>query len=124
MYPRNDQTMKTLLFFVTLLAAFTLPAAAKGLAAKEAMRTLARARGASWLERIVQINGDNGQDQPAAWHIVAGDGKGGLREFFISTKGIIGEGPVPPTVYPQLQGPQVSQKKFTLDSTLAFMKAN
>ena len=116
--------MKTLLFLITLLGAFTLPAAAKGLAAKEAMRTLARERGASWLERIVQLNGDRGQDQPAAWHIVASDGQGGLREFFVGAKGIISEGSVPANVVPQVQGPLVRQKKFTLDSTMAFMKAN
>ena len=116
--------MKILLSLVLLFTGFALPASAKGLAAKEAMRTLGRERGASWLERIVQINGDRGQDQPEAWHFVASDGKGGLREFFVGAKGIISEGPVPPAVVAQLQGPAVSQKKFTLDSTLAFMKAN
>ncbi len=116
--------MKTPFLITILITALTLPAAAKGLAAKEALRTLARERGASWLERVVQINGDRGQDQPNAWHIVASDGKGGLREFFVGTKGLLGEGPVPASVIPQLQGPQVTPKKFTVDSTNAFMKAN
>ncbi len=116
--------MKILLSLLVLLTGIPLPASAKGLAAKEAMRTLGRERGATWLERIVQIDGHQGQDQPAAWHFVASDGKGGLREFFVGAKGIISEGPVPAGVAAQLQGPAVAPKKFTLDSTLAFMKAN
>lgn len=116
--------MKNLLFLAILLTGFTLPATAKGLAAKEAMRTLARERGASWLERIVQLNGDRGQDQPTAWHIVASDGYGGLREFFVGAKGLISEGPVPAAVVAQVQGPAVAQKKLAIDSTTAFMKAN
>jgi len=116
--------MKTLLFLLSFLTGFTtLAAAAGGPSAKEAMRTLARERGASWLDRIVQIGGDRGADQPGAWHIVAAEARGGLREFFVGAKGIISEGPVPPAAMAALQGPLVAQKKFTLDSTFAFMKA-
>lgn len=117
--------MKTTSLLFALLVLVSSPAvAAGGPAAKEAMRTLARERGASWLERIVQISGDRGMDQPAAWHIVATDANGGLREFFVSQKGILSEGPVPAQAVAIVNGPVVSQKKFTLDSTLAFMKAN
>lgn len=116
--------MKTLIFLVTLLAGFTIPAAAAGgIAAKDAVRTLARERGASWLERIVQLSGDRGMDQPGAWHIVATDGRGGLREFFVSSKGILSEGPLPAASVAGVQGPAIAQKKFTVDSTIAFMRA-
>lgn len=118
--------MKKLLYVFASLAAFAVEdvLAAGGIPAKEAVRTLGREKGASWLDRIVQINGDRGIDQPGAWHIVASDGRGGWREFFINSKGILTEGPVPPAVAARIQGPVVSQKKFTLDSTMAFMKAN
>ena len=117
--------MKSLLFLVLMFTAWCRPAvAAGGIAAKEAIRTLARERGASWLDRIVQVGGDRGMDQPAAWHIVAVDGAGVLREFFVSGKGILSEGPVPPSAVALFQGPFIPQKKFTVDSTIAFMKAN
>lgn len=117
--------MKHLFLLACFLAGFVLPAnAAGGIGAKEALRTVARVRGPSWLERVVQINGDRGADQPAAWHIVAGDGKGGLREFFVSKKGILSEGAVPANVAASLRGGTVDSKKFVTDSTHAFVAAN
>jgi hypothetical protein len=114
--------MKALLLFV-FLSCFSLPVLAKGTGAKEALRTLARLRGASWLERVTQMNGDRGQDQPAAWHIIASNGKGGLQEFFVNAKGIISEGPVPADAAAKLKSPVVAPKKFVTDSTLAFVAA-
>jgi hypothetical protein len=115
--------MKTLLFLLTLCAGFAPAAIAGGFTAREATRTLARERGTSWLDRIVQVGGDKGMDQPGAWHIVASNGQGGLQEFFVGTKGIISEGPVPAGAAAALTGPQISQKKWKLDSTIAFTKA-
>jgi hypothetical protein len=114
--------MKALLLFVFLFC-LSLPALAKGTGAKEALRTLARLRGASWLERVTQMNGDRGQDQPAAWHIIASNGKGGLQEFFVNAKGIISEGSVPADAAVKLKSPVVASKKFVTDSTHAFMAA-
>ena len=117
--------MKKILCILALSVLISSPAAAAGgPAAREALRMLGRERGASWLERIVQISGDRGMDQPLAWHIVAADANGTLREFFISKKGIISEGPVPSQSVSLVTGPVVSQKKLSLDSTMAFMKAN
>jgi hypothetical protein len=118
----NFPTMKALPLFLCLIA-FVLPAAAKGVGAKEALRTLGRLRGASWLERVVQMSGDRGQDQPAAWHIIASDGKGGLREFFVNAKSVISEGPVPADVAAAVKGTAVASQKFVTNSTHAFMAA-
>ncbi len=114
--------MKALLLFV-FLTCFSLPLFAKGTGAKEALRTLARLRGASWLERVIQMNGDRGQDQPATWHIIAAGAKGGLQEFFVNAKGIVTEGPIPPEIAAKLNGPVVTPKKFVTDSTHAFVAA-
>jgi hypothetical protein len=117
--------MKPLFLLAFFLAGLVLHVqAAGGIPAKEALRTVARVRGASWLERVVQVNGDRGADQPVAWHIVANDGKGGLREFFVNGKGIVSEGPVPAKVATALRGPVVESKKFVTDSTHAFVAAN
>lgn len=114
--------MKALILFLCLIA-FVLPADAKGVGAKEALRTLGRLRGASWLERVVQMSGDRGQDQPAAWHIIASDGRGGMREFFVNARSVISEGPVPADVAAVVKGAAVPSKKFVTDSTHAFMAA-
>lgn len=114
--------MKTLFILLTLLAGITTTASA-GLTAKQAMRTLARERGASWLERVVQVGGDRGMDQPSAWHIVAVNDHGGLQEFFIGSRGIVSEGRVPASAAAALTGPRISQGKWTFDSTNAFAKA-
>jgi len=117
--------MKLLFLLALSLAGSVLPGhAAGGIGAKEALRTVARLRGPSWMDRIVQINGDKGMDQPVAWHIVASDGKGGLREFFVNKRGILSEGAVPANVVPSVSGPVVDSKKFVTDSTHAFVAAN
>lgn len=106
------------------LAACRLCLAEGGPAAKEALRILARDRGAAYNDRIIQVSGDRGMDQPAAWHIVAVDGSGVLREFLISRKGILREGPVPSQAIPLVNGVIIPMKQATVDSTIAFMKAN
>ena len=117
--------MKHLLFLVFLASTFILPChAAGGIPARDALRTLGRVRGASWLDRVIQINGDRGTDQPATWHIIANDGKGGLREFFVNAKAIISEGPVPADVVAAIKGPAVDAKSYVKDSTHAFVAAN
>jgi hypothetical protein len=116
--------MKTLLFLAIVSSSLTTSAlAAGGLAAKEALHRLGRERGAAWLDRIVQMNGEQGTDQPAGWHIVASDGKGGLREFFVTKKGIVSDGPVPAAVVPAVQGPVMAPQKVVYDSTNAFVRA-
>jgi hypothetical protein len=115
--------MKPLLLLLTLFAGLSSPAFAGGIPAKDALRTLARERGASWLDRIVQMGGDQGSDQPAAWHIVAKTEGGGLQEFFVGKKGVISEGPVPAPAAGSLAGPTIPQKKWTFDSTIAFTRA-
>ncbi len=114
--------MKTLLLFLTLFTGLTSTVFA-GFSAKAAIRTLARDRGTSWLDRIVQVGGDRGMDQPQAWHIVARNEQGGLQEFFVGAKGIVSEGRVPAEAVAALGGPRISQKKWTFDSTNAFTKA-
>ena len=122
LFARSSPTMKTLLLFALLLS-FTLPAAAKGTGAKEALRTLSRLRGATWLDRVVQMTGTRGQDQPASWHIIASDGKGGLQQFVVNARSIVSEGPVPANAVAALRGPAVAQKKFVTNSTHAFVAA-
>jgi hypothetical protein len=115
--------MKTSFFILILMAGLAPTVSAGGIAAREALRTLARERGSSWLERVVQIGGDRGMDQPGAWHIVATNDNGGLQEFFVGAKGIISEGHVPAAAAASLAGPRISQTKWSYDSTLAFTKA-
>jgi hypothetical protein len=116
--------MKTLLFVLTVFTGLASPAAAAGgIPAKDALRTLARERGASWLDRIVQLGGDQGMDQPGAWHIVAKTESGGLQEFFVGKKGVISEGPVPASAVATFSGPAISRKKWSFDSTIAFTRA-
>ncbi|HEX2749570.1 MAG TPA: hypothetical protein VHM91_16290 [Verrucomicrobiales bacterium] len=114
--------MKTFLFLATFLTGLASTAWG-GIAAKDALRTLARERGTSWLDRIVQVGGDHGADQPGAWHIVAKNERGGLQEFFVGAKGIISEGKVPASAVASFSGPQIPQKLWTWDSTNAFAKA-
>ena len=108
-----------------LLLLTLLPAAiaAGGISAKDAVRTVGRERGAAYLNRLVQIIGENGADQPAAWRIIAADSQGTLREFFVSDRGILAEGPVPPAAAPQINGPRIPLKSVAIDSTQAFGRA-
>lgn len=116
--------MKTLVFLLFLVSGMVSSAiAAGGIAAKEAVRNVGRERGASWVDRIIQITGDRGMDQPTAWHIVAAGPRGALREFFVGANGILSDGPVPAAAAAALAAPQISQAKLVFDSTHAFTRA-
>ena len=106
-----------------LLALAPAALAAGGISAKDAVRTVGRERGASYLNRVVQIIGENGADQPAAWRVIAADTRGTLREFFVSDRGILAEGPVPGEAVARVNGPHIPLKSVSVDSTLAFSRA-
>jgi hypothetical protein len=115
--------MKTLLCLLTFAFSTLTASAAGGDPAKAALKVLSRDRGAAWLENVVFVGGERGTDQPVTWHVVVVDGQGALRSFFIAGGRVTNEGAVPAPSVAAFSGPFIAQKKFTVDSTTAFMKA-
>lgn len=109
-----------LLALVSLLAPSTLFAQATG---KEAMRIVARDRGADYLPRMLHIFGENGLPQPAIWRVVARDRQNLVREFFVSKGSIIAEGVIPPAKANGISGTHLPMERLAIDSTGAFSKA-
>ncbi len=115
--------MKTLLCLLALVISAPFTFAAGGDPAKTALKILSRERGDSWLNNVVFVGGEKGTDQPVTWHVVVVDGQGALRSFYVAEGRITNEGPVPAPSVAALSGPFIAQKKFTVDSTIAFSKA-
>jgi hypothetical protein len=115
--------MKSLLLAIALLG-FGLTTVQAAHPAKEAIRALARERGADLLNRVVHVVGHRGAQQPAVWRIVVRENHGMLREFFLSNGQVISEGLVPAKAAQQLAGAAVPMKSVTADSADAFAKAD
>jgi hypothetical protein len=115
--------MKTLLCLLTFVISTPPAFAAGGDPAKSALKVLSRERGASWLENVVFVGGERGTDQPVTWQVVVVDGQGALRSFYIAGGRVTNEGPVPAPSVAAFSGPFIAPKKFTVDSTIAFSKA-
>jgi hypothetical protein len=115
--------MKTLFCILALVLSSAAAIAAGGDPAKAALKVLSRERGAAWLENVVFVGGERGMDQPVTWHVVVVDGQGALRSFYIAGGRVTNEGVVPATAVGAFSGPFIAQKKFTVDSTMAFQKA-
>lgn len=115
--------MKTLLCLLTLALSAPLAFAAGGDPAKAALKVLSRERGATWMENIVFVGGERGTDQPVTWQVVVVDGQGALRSFYIAGGRVTNEGPVPAQAVQSFSGPFIASKKFSVDSTTAFSKA-
>ncbi len=112
-------------FPILVCLAVLLPSAAalaQG-SAKEAMRIVARDRGADYLPRMLHIFGENGLPQPAIWRVVARDSRGVVREFFVSKGAIISEGPIPPARANGISGTPLPMHRLNIDSGAAFEKA-
>jgi len=111
-----------LLLSLTALAAPTAaPAQATG---KEAMRIVGRDRGADYLPRMLHLFGENGLPQPAVWRVVARDGRGAVREFYVSKGSIIAEGIIPPAKANGISGTPLPMQRLNIDSKTAFEKAD
>ena len=117
--------MKSLLLLLLTLGVVSadLFAAPSGPPAKEAIRTVGRERSAQYLNRLVQVFGEKGVHQPEVWRIIAADGNGTLREFFVNGTGIVSEGPVPRGTAVAVGGPTIPLSAVAIDSTTAFTRA-
>ncbi len=108
-----------LIALISLATATVLPAQITG---KEAMRIVGRDRGADYLPRMLHLYGLDGLPQPAVWRVVARDGKGAVREFFVSKGSIISEGVIPPEKANGISATPLPMHRLNIDSTEAFAK--
>ena len=80
-----------------LLAAVLLTVPASGqsvqLTAYQALRTVGREKGESWLDRLVELRGVDGGPQPVRWLLTFRDknARGGVREFAVTAQGVSSE---------------------------------
>ncbi len=109
-----------LLILPCLLAPATAPAQATG---KEAMRIVARDRGADYLPRMIHLFGEHGVPQPAVWRVIARDRQNAVREFYISKGAIVAEGVIPPAKANGISGTPLPMNRLNIDSDAAFTKA-
>ena len=117
--------MKLSVLLLLTLSALAAPTAARAQAtAKEAMRVVGRDRGADYLTRMLHIFGENGLPQPSVWRVVARDGRGAVREFYVSKGAIIAEGIIPPAKANGISGTTLPMPRLNLDSKAAFEKAD
>ena len=110
-----------LLFITTMVTAPAVRAQATG---KDAMRIVGRDRGTDYLPRILHLFGQNGLPQPAVWRVVARDGKGAVREFYVSKGTIIAEGIIPPAKANGISSTPLPMHRLNVDSKAAFEKAD
>lgn len=92
--------------------------------AYDALRTLARQRGQSMLNRVLQVKGTKGSPQPAVWTIVVDEpsSRGGFIEFQITNGRVVGERL--PARDARVGGTVMNFKRLNLDSDGAFTLAN
>lgn len=90
---------------------------------KAAMRIVARERGAEYLPRMLHLVGEHGMDQPPVWRVIARDGKGAVREFYVGNRGILSDGVLPPRHANGISATPLPMHRLNIDSDTAFAKA-
>ena len=110
--------MKTLLCGLLSLAAF---AAASAATAYDALRVVEKARGATAMDRVIQVRGAKGAPQPKTWRVVVLDDKApaGVREFDVQGTAISSER----TPQPAAGGEPMNMSQLNLDSDGAYTVA-
>ena len=117
--------MKLTILLLPVAVLLTLPSAAPAQSSgKEAMRIVGRDRGADYLPRMLHLFGENGLPQPGVWRVVARDGRGAVREFYVSKGAIIAEGIIPPARANGISGTPLPLSRLAVDSKAAFEKAD
>ncbi len=102
-------------------AAFLAPAPAPAqTTGKNAMRIVARDRGADYLPRMLQLTGENGFPQPPIWRVIARDRQNTIQEFYVNKDAILSEGPLPPAKTRGISGTSLPMHRLNIDSTEAF----
>ncbi len=87
---------------------------------KNAMRIVARDRGADYLPRMLQLTGENGLPQPPIWRVIARDRQNAVQEFYVSKDAILSEGPIPPFKANGISGTPLPMHRLNIDSSEAF----
>lgn len=93
-----------------------------GQSARAALKTLAQAKGADFLGRVIMVEGRYGNHQPKVWRILALDPQmqGRLREFMVNGDQIDSER----LLIAWKQGRRVPLREVTIDSSDAFLQAD
>lgn len=107
-----------------LLAAMT-PADADRLSAYEALFEIGRVKGNKLLANVTGLHGTDAAPQPAQWTVTFKDdeARGGIREFVVNEKGIVGER-TPLQAGDALAPGVLAAAALKVDSTGIFTKAN
>jgi hypothetical protein len=94
--------------------------------AKGALTSLSRERGAEVAGQVVRVVGERGQDQPAAWRIVARDltQPGRFREYVVQNSRVIDERFLRPEEQPEVGRAALATRRLRVDSKQAFAKAD
>lgn len=113
-----------------LLAAALTSVSASGqidrqLPAYEALRTVGRDKGETWLGLLVEMRAVDGDPQPARWLLTFRDenARGGVREFAVTAQGVVSER-TPVRGTDATAATVMSARGLNLDSTGAFTAAN
>ncbi len=115
--------MKALIIMATCFLSFALTAVASQ-TAREALEVLGKERGTAKLERVVQVMGERGADQPQAWRIIVENEDGGLSDYIIKSKKVDSEDSVSSRDVPRVRSSIIALRNMVLDSKAAFQKAN
>ncbi|MES2709083.1 MAG: hypothetical protein V4726_20975 [Verrucomicrobiota bacterium] len=119
---------RAVLFLFSLLIA-GMPCSARAQApagqttGKAAMRIVARERGAEYLPRMLHLIGEHGVDQPPVWRVIARDGRGAVREFYVGKGAILSDGVLPPKHANGISATPLPMHRLSIDSNTAFLKA-
>ncbi|MEX1010148.1 MAG: hypothetical protein WEC72_02270 [Chthoniobacterales bacterium] len=113
-----------------LLAAALTSVSASGqidrqLPAYEALRTVGRDKGETWLGHLVEMRAVDGDPQPARWLLTFRDenARGGVREFAVMAQGVVSER-TPVRGTDAAAASVMSARTLNLDSTGAFTAVN
>lgn len=115
----------TAFLFAAVLLTAPLPAQSSQLPAYEALRTVGRDKGDSWLGNLVEMRGVDGDPQPARWLLTFRDAgaRGGVREFAVTRQGVVSER-TPVRGQTASDADVMAARTLNLDSTGAFTAAN
>lgn len=118
--------MRAFCRFTILAAATTASVLASPVTAYEALISVGRQKGNSFLENLVEMRAVEGNPQPEQWTAVFRDpsARGGLREFAVTSKGVISERTPLRIEDALLVAPTIPYTHLKLDSGGAFREAN